>query len=928
LVTPVKTFSMGTEDGSLTTANGSTDNYPHAHRMQSAMVLFALEEALGTFVVQSAHQPESLPIAMRAEIEKRINGAGFVPVSQIVQETYIKEIIDLATAASKDRSESESLARLRTLVEVLDAFEVRNSVCHPNRPFPECYWHRMAALATDPCIEQLRLRKVSDAFRCACENRLTPPPEGWLQQRSSNIPNNLPTTFDHHITGLIARQDEARELRKRLQNKRNSLVAIVGPGGTGKTALCLDVLHACVLDPTALEWTDQVVYVTAKTERLTVRGVETIADPVTSLDSVKRSITLALYGLENGVDDSELVSFDQASREMGDRRVLLCIDNLETILRDHPQDFEDFAQSLPQHWRVLVTSRVTVNAANVLTLLAIKREGAVKLARDYSSLRGTGRIAEAQLGRLVDVCDRNPLAIRLVLDSYSAGSELASALVQTRERIVDFSYTSLVDHLPPDASKVLECLFGSTDPLSRGQIGHLLELSPDEVAEAVNSLLKTSLVTREVASTSERYALSSSVRDLLVRAPRDKRVRDQVYNSLRNQQRIIAELEENGTRDSLNESFVPSTSPNHIRALVVRLRASVMGRTSRADQLRDLVEVRRSKDFDPTDAVLHRTEGLLLEQLGDRYGAIESFSRAVGCAIPDLCAQLRLAEILKDEHGFEEAIERARPLINGGLLSNPDSSPRNRARLLRAYWLPVLWMGKHDEVIAATEAWQSSELRPAYAALRVSAIRCALEAGPSDAHRYEHYVEQILSCLNEAFRLDGYLAYVVHEGFRAFEKLQTVLLRRTLSQTVTVACAKFLDEHLAEMCGTSNEYSISDAFVRNLINSFREAVQGQNNPLRTERWSDIVKYGNATDPALEEVGYEQAKITNLLTKDKGALFARATDGSRDFYIRMENTQLSLGEFSALKLGQSLMVLPSDDPPSKGRAWPAKHVMLA
>ncbi len=72
-------------------------------------------------------------------------------------------------------------------------------------------------------------------FACATENRLTTtPPDGWLQQRSSNVPNNLPSTFDHHITGLIARQDEVRDLQKRLQNKRNSLVAIVGPGGFGR----------------------------------------------------------------------------------------------------------------------------------------------------------------------------------------------------------------------------------------------------------------------------------------------------------------------------------------------------------------------------------------------------------------------------------------------------------------------------------------------------------------------------------------------------------------------------------------------------------------------------------------------------------------------------------------------------------------------
>src|ERR1035441_5692351 len=66
-------------------------------------------------------------------------------------------------------------------------------------------------------------------------------------------------------------------------------------------------------------------------------------------------------------------------KEMASRRVLLCIDNLETLLRDHPQEFEDFVQALPHEWRVIVTSRVSVNGANVIALGPIRREGAVKL---------------------------------------------------------------------------------------------------------------------------------------------------------------------------------------------------------------------------------------------------------------------------------------------------------------------------------------------------------------------------------------------------------------------------------------------------------------------------------------------------------------------------------------------------------------------
>src|ERR1017187_3401423 len=107
---------MSSEDLQSDSAVTGTETGPPPYRIQSAMVLFALEEALGTFVVQAAPQPDAVPPAMRAEIEKRINGAGFVPVSQIVQETYLKEVIDLAATASKGRSEHEALTRLRKLV--------------------------------------------------------------------------------------------------------------------------------------------------------------------------------------------------------------------------------------------------------------------------------------------------------------------------------------------------------------------------------------------------------------------------------------------------------------------------------------------------------------------------------------------------------------------------------------------------------------------------------------------------------------------------------------------------------------------------------------------------------------------------------------------------------------------------------------------
>jgi cold shock CspA family protein len=164
----------------------------------------------------------------------------------------------------------------------------------------------------------------------------------------------------------------------------------------------------------------------------------------------------------------------------------------------------------------------------------------------------------------------------------------------------------------------------------------------------------------------------------------------------------------------------------------------------------------------------------------------------------------------------------------------------------------------------------------------------------------------MLGCLGEAFRLDGYLAFVVHEGFRALENLQVALVRNILNSKVILSCAQFLDEHLADMCATANEYSIADPFTRDLVTTFRDSISSGRNPLATEKWTNLIRHGDPGDDALEDVGYERAKITHLAANG-GYLFAQTLDGSRDFFVHASATEFKPGEFTRLKLGQILML---------------------
>ena len=91
-----------------------------------------------------------------------------------------------------------------------------------------------------------------------------------------------------------------------------------------------------------------------------------------------------------------------------------------------------------------------------MSLITMSIPGAVKLGREYLARRGGERLEEETLQSLAITWEGNPLTIRLTIDSYLAGTELVAALKQTRENILVFSYTSLLEALPAGAIDTLE----------------------------------------------------------------------------------------------------------------------------------------------------------------------------------------------------------------------------------------------------------------------------------------------------------------------------------------------------------------------------------------------------------------------------------------------------------------------------------------
>ncbi|NOR58015.1 MAG: hypothetical protein GQ474_05780 [Sulfurimonas sp.] len=319
----------------------------HTRRIKTAMVVYAMENSLGSYILNNEELKEDLSGSSIATIIarelKRGNEISEQETSLIVESSYLDEIFDFALDISKGSVIENYLKQLKQLFYTLKIFDIRNAVSHPNRPFPECYWFRAATIASDPLIEKLKLHDVTLSLHSAIAGNLIEPPEHWLSNVVWAIPNTLPANFDHEITGLLGRDKEFKELKKVLSVARNNLIAIVAPGGIGKTALVLQFLKDLSLTPEASQLIDSILFCSLKNEQLTADGIQEIA-AIDGIDSIKETI---LDDLRSIYEDIELKSFEDACEKLATKRILICIDNLETLLIDSQKDFIELNQQLP-----------------------------------------------------------------------------------------------------------------------------------------------------------------------------------------------------------------------------------------------------------------------------------------------------------------------------------------------------------------------------------------------------------------------------------------------------------------------------------------------------------------------------------------------------------------------------------------------------
>lgn len=894
-----------------------TDNTDtRSFKRKAAMVLFELEQELGQYVAsyQSAEHSEAHAIISEITSREQRNGRAISPaqLDQVIQATYLDELLSIAQELAQGGSDHHKIKSLREKCVVLDIYIVRNSLAHPNRPFLDTYWYRVAAIASDAVMDQLGFSAVRQALASAEAGLITDPPEEWYNTPAWEVPNNLPARLDHEITGLVGRNKEREALLRLIRNPRVGSVSVVAPGGVGKTALVLDLLKDLVLEPSSSEWMDGVAFISMKTEKLTADGIVNLSAAET-IEDLRIEIGCAICSLF----DKEFESLDWTIENFSSKRLVLFIDNLETLLRDNPKPFEEFSLGLPPLWRMLITSRLPVDGSSALPVDLLQEKSATHLAQVYAS-RNVVPIGEYSLfEKIAKSCFCNPLAIRLSIDLYAAGKQLPESLKIANKEIAQFSYNNLIQALSSDAIAILEALF-IEGRMSRAGLIELLGLDGDQIAAAIASLARTSLIRRLTDGACEEYEINSSVRDLLLRSPRNIEVRQSLQELIARRhavaQQIKAQQKDRGV-SPLSTEYISGHLSEGLQ-LLNRDTNSIL--RSRRRPISDLAKIQQriaeSENSYGSYSEYWTMYARVLEQMQDQVGAERCYRKAVELDPESPTPRLLYGRCLSKVNKHSDAEPVLQIAIDQGWANVSKSQDVDfSGSLLSTYLYSLLHQHKHERVLEITKRWkEETDFSALYGAFRAGAYKRSMEnlveERPDDAI---DLLRRSIRVMGDVIRRAGYFDVSTGQTFKIIDEIVFVLSRRQGRQDIefVAEALNFASEHLFELIEKNRD---KDRLFRTVESLSR--VESKKNPFKEARWVSAlrdapVQCDEAQLEALEEDDYTIVNVCSVPAAPMGGspnyIFARDRVGE-EYFLHIQYFKDSRQRWASLATGDVLL----------------------
>ncbi len=317
------------------------------------------------------------------------------------------------------------------------------------------------------------------------------------------IPGKLPQAdYDR----LIGRDTDVNEVLEFINNPKVFSLTIDGVGGSGKSALALEVARNIKNGGYSSEERglslkekfEAVVWVSAKSCELTADGITPKFDSSLTLeilfDVIADSINFPeLKNLEFFEKKSDIIEFLKTTS------CLIFIDNLETIPNSHKEEIISFLElELPPPSMVIYTTRSKFHGGYSKRVMELGPEDAVFLSKILCIDLGNQKLAQDEK-MMRNVAERTgyiPIGIKWVISRLNMGYEdsLDVQKIINNSTLISFCFEETFKHLIKSESLILLSIAMCKFISSKDSIEFITELDPKTVKKGIRRLESFSLV--------------------------------------------------------------------------------------------------------------------------------------------------------------------------------------------------------------------------------------------------------------------------------------------------------------------------------------------------------------------------------------------------------------------------------------------------
>jgi tetratricopeptide (TPR) repeat protein len=309
----------------------------------------------------------------------------------------------------------------------------------------------------------------------------------------TDIPHNLP-----RLQPFFGREEELRKIADALDPESRTWGALIdGPGGMGKTSLAVRAAYDA--PPAVFE---KIIFISLKSRELDDDGLR-------DLSGFLVSGLVELFGelaRELGRDDILKMAEDQRPRLLLDAlrgtRILLVLDNLESLLKPERDTLFTFIKKLPAGCKAILTSRGRIGSgAEELILEKLSKDAALATLAELATRNpDLARTSEAERLVLYRETGGKPLLLRWTAGQIGRGHCLTftDALDFLRSCPPDndpleFIFGDLVEDFSDAETRALCALTYYTLPAKVEHIAAIADLTESDTDRALRSLVNRSL---------------------------------------------------------------------------------------------------------------------------------------------------------------------------------------------------------------------------------------------------------------------------------------------------------------------------------------------------------------------------------------------------------------------------------------------------